>query len=465
MIHTVQLSLQTRARLSELVRLQMDLLRFAAESGGHLTEANLQTFLNSHTTRPVLEVNRIIQWVFHTTSKPRTLLSDFVIGTEGQSAQYDAAAIAAEKAAAVEHIRLDIGKLYTRDCRQTFDFYLDDDVLPTWLPSANEFLRTHQNLKSIDGHFPNWLKALRDFCIYFYNALDKGISIDLNTKGQKITRDTFFAEFTTTNPAQSVCAICDEHAFHTIARGNFLSDIEHYFPKSIYPHLACHPYNLIPICGSCNTIHLDKDPLKGPNNTRKNISDIFLPYRSINLDRNATMRVDLVPSQPGQNQPANHLNTEVSFQLIGKDGAGPDFQDKIAAMGTIYDIPARWQGKADQIGDRLWQRILEYIDLEFQDVDVLDKDTVYTKLLRLLIYLEGDLGKGPWAFANFWWLANLLVTEVLPVIEGNLNEDQSPTLLTIRDTASNNTKLRYTRAKRAQEILKMARDLYPNGNA
>lgn len=458
MIHTVQLSLETRARLSELVRLQMDLLWFAAESGGQLTEANLRGFLNSHTTRPPLEVDRIIRWVFYITSTPLALLNTFVSGTEGQSALYDAGAITAEKTAAVVHLRLDIGRLYKKDCHQSFGFYLDDNVLPGWLPSANEFLSTHQNLKQRDGHFPDWLKALRDFCIYFYNALDKGMSIDLNTRSQNITRETFFTEFSTTNPSQSVCAICDEHAFHTIARGKYLSDIEHYFPKSIYPHLACHPYNLIPICGSCNTIHLDRDPLKGLNNTRKNIDEIFLPYRSINLDKNAAMKVDLLNPPQGQNQPANGISSVVKFQLIGKDGADHDFQEKISAMGVIYDIPERWQGKADQIGDRLWQRILEYIDLEFQGEDVLDTDTVYTKLLRLLVYLESDLGKGPWAFANLWWLANLLAKEVLPVINGTLDEDQSPILVTIQDTASRNSKLRHTRSKRAQDILDITRN-------
>ena len=84
-------------------------------------------------------------------------------------------------------------------------------------------------------------------------------------------------------------------------------------------------------------------------------------------------------------------------------------------MGVIYNIPVRWQGKADEIGERLWERIREFMDLKIKEEDFYDAGMVYTKLLRLLVYLENDLGKGPWSFTQIWWLAHLMSEEVFPL--------------------------------------------------
>ena len=56
-----------------------------------------------------------------------------------------------------------------------------------------------------------------------------------------------------------MCVMCDAVAFR-LAKStpvaaetiDYYTSIEHYFPKSIYPHLAIHPFNLIPICSAVN---------------------------------------------------------------------------------------------------------------------------------------------------------------------------------------------------------------------
>ena len=108
MIHTIKLSPETCARLSEIVRLQMDLLWFAAEQRGHLTGDQLSVFLRNHTSRKAALIDCIVHWLFHSrTSKPLELLQDFVGNLDGQSPEFDADRIASEKLLMVEYMRRD----------------------------------------------------------------------------------------------------------------------------------------------------------------------------------------------------------------------------------------------------------------------------------------------------------------------------------------------------------------------
>jgi hypothetical protein len=70
-----------------------------------------------------------------------------------------------------------------------------------------------------------------------------------------------------------------EEAQHTINR-----DELYYLPESAYPHLACHPFNLIPVCHHCNAMIKGKaNPLQGSSRDWLSVEDIFLPYRETGL--------------------------------------------------------------------------------------------------------------------------------------------------------------------------------------
>jgi len=56
----------------------------------------------------------------------------------------------------------------------------------------------------------------------------------------KIYKDDFCKAF----PAYVVCPYCDDSIGTPL--------LDHYFPKSSFPLLACSPWNLVPICDSCN---------------------------------------------------------------------------------------------------------------------------------------------------------------------------------------------------------------------
>jgi hypothetical protein len=78
-------------------------------------------------------------------------------------------------------------------------------------------------------------------------------------------RQGFLQAFTDANRDLYVCEVCDESGYYTIVEGNLRTDIDHYLPKSRYPHFACHPYYLIPICKACNqVVKGTKDPLEAP---------------------------------------------------------------------------------------------------------------------------------------------------------------------------------------------------------
>jgi len=154
-------------------------------------------------------------------------------------------------------------------------------------------------------------------------------------KSDNFARQEFLNEFLAANDHLHVCAICDDSGYYTISRKNVRSEIEHYFPKSIYPHLACHPYNLIPICHMCNAfVHRNVDPLDRKDGTRRRLCDIFLPYsKELGPGVRTYAKVEL-----GQGGALAKFS-----ELLSRDRT--DLREKILAFKDVYDIPGRWNGR------------------------------------------------------------------------------------------------------------------------
>ena len=146
-----------------------------------------------------------------------------------------------------------------------------------------------------------------------------GLPVKLFRGGRNIDRNDFFAEFQTVNPSQSICAICDEHAFHTQTGRKLSQRYRALFPKIHLSSYGLSPIKPVPICGPCNTIHQDKDPLKCPNGSRRNINEIFLPYRSINLDQMAAIKITHSAGLPTNREPAKKPSSGVRFEILGRE--------------------------------------------------------------------------------------------------------------------------------------------------
>jgi hypothetical protein len=88
------------------------------------------------------------------------------------------------------------------------------------------------------------------------------------------------------------------------------NDREHYFPQSIYPPLAVHPFNLAIACIRCNQRrHSDTDPIA--DHKAGALLDSFLPYTRPGLDEielqftvAATRRMVKISGKPGTRRAA-----------------------------------------------------------------------------------------------------------------------------------------------------------------
>lgn len=422
MIHKIQLPEETKSKLCEVVRLQMALLTYAA------TQSSLDPDLTADF------INRYR--VFHgrgreivkalrggnsgdQNSKRWQLLEKFATNRDGLDF-LSPIRLMMEKVQVVRLMKCDVYRLWQGSVNVGMSFFMDvrksTIFLPDNLISTRQFaeanVRREQKCK-----FPGWLCAAQEFLISFYEWLNPQIPGNLFHNGQSYSRQTALRVFSEQNPKHYVCAICDEHSFRTIYDGHHLSDLEHYFPKTIYPHLACHPYNLVPICGACNQVHNDRDPLYDvATGKRRTLGDVFLPYREQALDKNVAISV------VGEED----ANVQLSLDIVDSTQID-DFCMKLVVLGEVYKIPIRWQDKRDEIEDHLWRRIRQFLADDVAVIDALDsKEYIQRKMHRLLAYFEDDLGRDPLAFPGLWLLANLVVTEL--DAWGGSSSEQSPFL-------------------------------------
>jgi hypothetical protein len=371
MIHEVRLPRENRIYLWQIVHLQLDVLSCAAALAPGFTEQDLQGALEQK--MPLERSNRVAKWVCGH-KETREGLQTFVADTGAE--------------------------------RQTLVESMCDDVLRLFWARRNESLQC-----CFDGNAQSYQNGAKQFLIAFYEQLSSGVPANLllhnPCKYPKYGREQFFQLCERDNPNQYICAICDEHRPITVLRGSYLSDIEHYFPKSIYPHLACHPYNLIPICRACNSAHSDRDPLTPRNGgAQRTLDEIFLPYRQESVRLHGLVKFEW----------GKLLSPSLSIE---ERTSSTTFSSKLTAFAEIYDIPERWQKRIDSIGEQLWRQMSAYIRAEIDKEESLDPFKIKTALERLLAYFIEDLGANPWDFVLVWYLSHLLVADLESAIQNN----------------------------------------------
>lgn len=410
MIHNVKLPPETKDTLDEVVQLQMVLLTFAVDQETAFSEEQLCDYL-AGTPSYIQHASKIAEYIMGKggrQGKFGIMLKAIIDGCDGGNLWGESersAELKEEKARVVEWMKRDIARLSDDVAGDTFEFYMVDNTVPSEFEAACHHIASVSKSGNIKVKYPDWLQAIRSFLQEFYESLSAGLSANLFKTEQSYQRQDYFRAFTESNGRQYVCAICDEASFRTISRKSddqlhFHSDIEHYFPQSIYPHLSCHPYNLIPICKFCNqALHGDKDPLRRVDGTRRNLGEVFLPYRTGGLAESGYLMVDWQNDDPG-------------FSIIGRS-VSPELKERLQALQSIYDIPGRWQEKRDEIGDHLWRRIRDFLADDIEVTDVFDSvDQIERKLNRLLAYMHDDLGRDPLSFPALWWLASSLESEL-----------------------------------------------------
>lgn len=364
MIHGANLPVATRRHLSEILFLQLKILRWATGER-EITKEKCEAWLSGK-PRFSGRASHIADWLWRSAKRHKTL-ENFA---EGPGSQKD---------------------VWTRQL----------------VEEACRFLRK----KSPKGGFqpfhktgaPPWKKAGAEFLIQFYNEFrysENGLPAILfeDSASNGFTAQDFLDAFLLENKRLCVCPACDETGFYTVARGGVRCEIDHYLPKDFYPHLAIHPFNLILLCHACNSwTKGNRDPLAKPNGERRELDEIWLPYRESGLSSRTFIDVHFIGG-----------HGSVEFREI-KARHGHILRERIETLREIYDLPQRWSERQDEIGEHLFRRMRDFFRF-FPDTETGNFLAGVSNCLDelLCIFHGDDLAREPFVFPMTWWLSKLI---------------------------------------------------------
>jgi hypothetical protein len=279
--------------------------------------------------------------------------------------------------------------------------------------SHEAFILLKNPIGSVTPHFdknttPSWQKAGADFLCKFYEELYRGLPdfLFLEPNASSFSRHDLIYQFDEANNQLLVCPACDS-ANRT--------QIDHYFPISLYPHLSCHPFNLVPVCGDCNSpkVKGNTDCLARASGIRRNLEDIFLPYQGYGLGTHTYLRVEL-----GQ----DYKNPS---EMALKPLPGKNLREWIEAYYDAYKIPNRWfdttiikQNSTPRIIQNLiFRQVKQSIEAAKNRQASMNIFDVRDVLDDLLASLFEDQGQTPLAFPMVWCLTALINQQVEPTLK------------------------------------------------
>lgn len=143
----------------------------------------------------------------------------------------------------------------------------------------------------------------------------KDIFEDLYEKqlsGKEKLKKQFFNLFENIN----VCPYCNRNFINPIYKEHSLGgdnknqspDIEHFFPKSIYPFLSLSISNLLPSCAFCNKIKSEVDTFQNNCLSPYEIKDSDFRF-DFSLDTNQVKKVKLISKTDSKNSEILHLES------------------------------------------------------------------------------------------------------------------------------------------------------------
>lgn len=273
----------------------------------------------------------------------------------------------AEKQAIVDAFRYDI----------TYHEHLDD---PTFVFQLQPKRQLPSPLAESVG---KWLKN-------FYDVVTKkGVPAAVTGYKTNINGQLILEEFKAINTEMYVCPACDGTWIKRTSTGFTGATIDHFLPCSKYPALSVHPFNLIPICATCNRIIKDdKDPLF--DNQTRTIVDAFSFYPACQ------------PPRPGRDRLSLRTNSNTPHPwLLQCPGAT---QAQLSFFQDIFDIPNQWQANVDEV-DRLVRRRLK---AKMQNVSAalgtISREHFSTILYDLEQRLQREWGEANQVYPATWWL-------------------------------------------------------------
>jgi len=126
--------------------------------------------------------------------------------------------------------------LYNEFCRQ--------NKVAEMLDTGGDF----QDLKNLSSSTPQLVDAVKEFFTRCYKLLSNDVNRQWNgyefDGNRSITNSAYKDDFCNDYPTKVVCPYCDGEIG--------TPELDHYLSKSGFPLLACSPWNLVPVCRSCN---------------------------------------------------------------------------------------------------------------------------------------------------------------------------------------------------------------------
>jgi hypothetical protein len=159
-----------------------------------------------------------------------------------------------------------------------------------------------------------------------------------------------------------ICPYCNRNSIYNIKNSKKrTSELDHFYPQSIYPFFALSFYNLIPSCGICNKIKLDKDDKEYIN-----------PYDD-RFDMNKNMKFSLKIEDSTFYHCVNGFNLNCKYNEKISD----DEKNRIEANLDDFELKDLYQNHKDII------------------LELIQKEAIYNEsyLDELLTQYEGTLFK------------------------------------------------------------------------
>jgi hypothetical protein len=212
----------------------------------------------------------------------------------------------------------------------------------------------HQHLNETDFAFAfsqldTDLQAhIQSLMVYLYEYLgDDGYPIVVMGDKRTFSRGDYLVLWEERNGTLNVCPACDGKKPDIGRKKHRLSDLDHFLPKSVYPLLALHPRNLVPICIECNQrIKGEIDPLA--DNGAVSFSHSFHPY----TPTPAVNAIEVICKRDPNGVP----HVKIEDRDLGGQSA------RVVSLDRIFGLDDRWASRMPEVEESLLDKISGWID-------------------------------------------------------------------------------------------------------
>lgn len=164
-------------------------------------------------------------------------------------------------------------------------------------------------------------------------------------------RKRFLTIFRSANKELEVCPACDGY----IEQDGDV-EVDHIFPKSLYPFLALHVANLAPLCHKCNDIKHNKDPLD--HSLPDPLLHTFHPYGkpAFREDENKNKMIKIIIYRE---EPSGERKLRIEEQSGG-------ISKRVQKLDDLFELKKRWNERIKKLIGMIEYKIRKSADDRFK---------------------------------------------------------------------------------------------------